>query len=62
MVFFKTYTINSMVSTLVTNLVSLVDAILQRKRNVDLVGINMIEMPVRPTLGIMSTGHTMSES
>ena len=29
----------------------------EKRRNVDLSGISVIEMPVRPTFGILSTGH-----
>ena len=32
----------------------------EKRRNVDLSGIGVIEMPVRPTLCIMSTGHNIS--
>ena len=32
----------------------------EKRRNVDLSGINVIEMLVRPTLGIMSTGHNIN--
>jgi hypothetical protein len=31
----------------------------EKRRNVDLSGIGVIEMPVRSTLGIMSTGHNI---
>ena len=29
----------------------------EKRINVDLIGINVIKMPIRPTLGIMSIGH-----
>ena len=32
----------------------------EKRRNVDLSGISVIEMLVRPTLGITSTGHNIS--
>ena len=32
----------------------------EKRRNVDLSGISMIVMPVRPTLGTMSTGHNIN--
>ena len=32
----------------------------RERRNVDLSGINVTEMPVRPTLGIMFIGHNIS--
>ena len=33
---------------------------IEERRNIDLNGINMNEMPVRLILGIMSTGHNIS--
>ena len=35
---------------------------LRERRNVDLSGINVIEMSVRSTLGIMSSGHNISDA
>ena len=32
----------------------------EKRRNVDPIGISVIEMPIRPTLGIMCTWHNIS--
>ena len=36
--------------------------LVEKRRNVDLSGINVIETPIRPNLGIMCIGHNINDA